>query len=60
MVVNLIMVTDAIDQKTVEDMLATYAPSVKVALDMALEKLGPHSKVVVISDSPYIIPVLVK
>ena len=60
MVVNLIMVTDAIDQKTVEDMLATYAPSVKVALDMALEKLGPQSKVTVLSDSPYIIPVLVK
>ena len=60
MVVNLIMVTDAIDQKTVADMLATYAPSVKVALDMALEKLGPESKVIVISDSPYIIPVLAK
>lgn len=60
MVVNLIMVTDAIDKKTVEEMLATYAPSIQVALEMALEKLGPGSKVVVISDSPYIIPVLAK
>ena len=31
-----------------------------VALDMALKKLGPESKVVVISDSPYIIPVPAK
>ena len=60
MVANLIMVTDTIDRKTVEDMLATYAPSVQAALDMALEKLGPESKVVVISDSPYIIPVPAK
>lgn len=57
MVANLIMVTDTIDPKTVEDMLATYAPSVQEALDMAIEKLGPKSKVVVVSDSPYIIPV---
>ena len=57
MVANLIMVTDTIDQKTVKDMLATYAPSVQEALDMALEKLGPESKVVVVSDSPYIIPI---
>ncbi len=60
MVVNLIVVTDGIDQKTVEDMLATYAPSVQVALDMAFEKLGTESTVVVISDSPYIIPVPAK
>ncbi len=57
MIVNLIMVTDTIDQKTVKEMLATYAPSVQTALDTSLEKYGPDSKVVVISDSPYIIPV---
>ena len=58
LVANLIMVTDTIDQKTVEEMLATYAPSVQTALDMALARLGPASKVIVVSDSPYIIPVL--
>ena len=57
MVVNLIVVTGGIDQRTVEEMLATYAPSIQEALDMALEKHGQESKVVVISDSPYIIPV---
>ncbi len=58
MVADLIMVTDTIDRKTVEDMLATHAPTVEKALDMAFDRLGPKSRVVVISDSPYIIPTL--
>ena len=60
MIANLIMVTEMIDSETVEDMMAVHASSVQVALDMALEKHGMESKVVVISDSPNIIPVLEK
>lgn len=58
MVADLIMVSKNIDRKIVADMLATHAPTVEKALETALGKLGPESSVVVLSDSPYIIPTL--
>ena len=60
MVADLIMVTENTNKMIVEDMMAAYAPSIQTAMDMAFEKHGKHSKMIVMKDSPYTIPALKK
>jgi len=57
--VNLIMVSETLDEAILRKMLAEYAFSVQAALENTLKKYGPSSKVIVVQDASSVIPVLI-
>jgi len=53
---ELIVVSDSLDEKTLDDMFTQKAPSVEEAIEMALKKQGKDAKILVIRNATDIVP----
>ncbi|MEL7568156.1 MAG: nickel-dependent lactate racemase [Dehalobacterium sp.] len=57
--VDLIMISETLDERILNEMLAGYAFSVQDGLENSLKKHGPSSKVIVVQDASCVIPALI-
>jgi len=57
---NEIIAVTSLDDSTVKDFLVTPAKSVEEALNMAFEKHGRDAKIIVVTEGPFVMPVLKK